>query len=398
MWSPQQEIALTKVSNWLQSKNKPYFMLGGYAGTGKTTLAKELVQSVQGRVYFAAYTGKAAHVLKQSGISNVSTVHSLIYQPKVKSEKKLKALELERASLLKQHPPVPNLILKINQAIDAENKNLDSPLFSLNTDSELKNASLLVIDEYSMISEQIGEDLLSFRVPILALGDPAQLPPVFGESFFKGEPDYMLTEIHRQAKDNPIIMMAASVRKGTGLHLGQFGTSRVVDYREVGRDGLKNMILSTDQLLVGRNKTRHASNKRIRELKGYLGDVPVRGDKVVCLRNDHDQNLLNGQLWTVEEDGIQLGENIDLVLKDDDGNQTAVECLPHFFRGQEPDMWEAKEAASFGWGYALTVHKAQGSQWGNVVLFDEWFSRHRRKWLYTAITRASDSITVVQGF
>ena len=57
-----------------------------------------------------------------------------------------------------------------------------------------------------MVDEDLGRDLLSFGKPVLVLGDPAQLPPVKGGGFFtEAEPDVMLTEVHRQAADNPII-------------------------------------------------------------------------------------------------------------------------------------------------------------------------------------------------
>ena len=396
IWSPQQQTALTRVSRWIESGDKPYFQLAGFAGTGKTTLARHLAEAVKGDVYFAAYTGKAAHVLIKSGIPNASTIHKLIYTPKDKSQQRLKDLEAERAKLL-THQPVPETLLgKVMAAINAERTNLARPMFSLNLESPLSldRTKLVVVDEYSMISKEMGEDLLSFGCPVLALGDPGQLPPVRGAPFFSGDPDMLLTEIHRQAADNPIIWMSKEVREGRDLRPGEYGESTVQPYGRV-KPTLAEKVLSTDQLLVGRNATRASSNLRARQLKGFTDRLPKKGDKLVCLRNNHEVGLLNGQLWTAREDS-RMDEYVVLELEGDDGAR--VECLAHadYFHGKQPDYWARKDAEEFDYGYALTVHKAQGSQWNNALLFDEWFGTDRRKWLYTGITRAAERIDIVQ--
>ena len=394
-WSPQQLTALDRVGRWLKAKDKPAFQLAGFAGTGKTTLARHLASTVDGPVYFAAYTGKAAHVLSKSGATNVSTIHKLIYTPKGKSQQRLKDLEAERAKLL-THKPVPTTMLeKVEAAIQAEKINLARPMFQLNSESPLLGAALLVVDEYSMIDTQMGEDLLSFGCPILALGDPGQLPPVQGTSFFSDKPDILLTEIHRQARDNPIIWMSQEVREGRVLRPGSYGSSRVVPYQQLPRDELRSVVLSTDQLLVGRNATRILSNRRARELLGRTDALPQAGDKLVCLRNNHEVGLLNGQLWKALADSIFDGDYVLLDIESEEGTRVDISAHPHYFHGNKPEYWERKEAEEFDYGYALTVHKSQGSQWNNVLLFDEWFGKDRRQWLYTAITRAAERIDVV---
>jgi len=394
-WSPQQLTALDRVGRWLKAKDKPVFQLAGFAGTGKTTLARHLASTVDGPVYFAAYTGKAAHVLSKSGATNVSTIHKLIYTPKGKSQQRLKDLEAERAKLL-THKPVPTTMLeKVEAAIQAEKINLARPMFQLNSESPLLGAALLVVDEYSMIDTQMGEDLLSFGCPILALGDPGQLPPVQGTSFFSDKPDILLTEIHRQARDNPIIWMSQEVREGRVLRPGSYGSSRVVPYQQLPRDELRSVVLSTDQLLVGRNATRILSNRRARELLGRTDALPQAGDKLVCLRNNHEVGLLNGQLWKARADSIFDGDYVLLDIESEEGTRVDISAHPHYFHGNKPEYWERKEAEEFDYGYALTVHKSQGSQWNNVLLFDEWFGKDRRQWLYTAITRAAERIDVV---
>lgn len=397
MWSPQQERALDQVGRWLRERPSQVFKLAGYAGTGKTTLARHLAESVQGRVYFAAFTGKAAHVLTKSGAPNASTIHSLIYNPKNKSQERLLQLESERAQLL-THKPVPeNLLGKVDAAITAERNNLARPAFSLNMESPLKTAGLLVVDEYSMIDQQMGEDLLSFGCPILALGDPGQLPPIRGSGFFNGRPDITLTEIHRQARDNPIIWMSQQVREGKDLVPGVYGNSTVESYLRA-KPTLAERVLSADQLLVGRNATRQSSNARVRQLREFASPYPVADDKLVCLRNNADAGLLNGQLWRVLEDSREVDGYVYLPALEGEDGARVEEITAHagYFKGLPPDHWDRRNAQEFDFGYALTVHKSQGSQWDNVLLFDEWGGRDRQQWLYTAITRAAERINIIQ--
>lgn len=395
MWSPQQQTALDRVGRWLQTRDKQVFQLAGYAGTGKTTLAKHLAESVDGRVYFAAYTGKAAHVLTKSGAPNVSTIHKLIYTPKDKSQQRLKDLEAERAKLLTHNPVPETLITKVDAAIAAERNNLARPAFNLNMESPLLNASLVVIDEYSMVDEQMGADLLSFGCPVLALGDPGQLPPVRGASFFSSKPDILLTEIHRQARDNPIIWMSQQVREGRDLTPGQYGESTVETYARA-KPTLAEKVLSTEQLLVGRNATRQSSNVRARQLLQRSNPLPEAGDKLVCLRNNHELGLLNGQIWRTREAAVFDGAYVFMEVEADDGARLEVSAHADYFHGKQPEFWARKDAEEFDYGYALTVHKSQGSQWNNTLLLDEWYGRDRRQWLYTAITRAAERIDIIQ--
>src|SRR5690606_18616298 len=200
-FSPQQDNALTAVARWLKDGQSQIFRLFGYAGTGKTTLARYFAEHVDGQVQFAAFTGKAAQVLRSKGAVNARTIHSLIYRPRGEEE-----VEDE-----------------------ATGKTSVSPTFSLNRQSPIARARLVVIDECSMVDEQLGRDLMSFGTPILVLGDPAQLPPISGGGLFtEHEPDYLLTEIHRQARDNPIIRLALDVRERREFAHGDYGAARVI--------------------------------------------------------------------------------------------------------------------------------------------------------------------------
>lgn len=410
-WSPDQDRSLKSVADWLQNSDQQVFRLFGYAGTGKTTLAQHFAQGVGGGVLFGAYTGKAAHVLRSKGCSGAQTIHSMIYHTKEKGRARLKDLEQSLMELMTELREAYKLtpeqidehrrVKDIRELIRSERKSLSQPTFSLNEESEVRQAKLVIIDECSMVDSRMGEDLLSFGTKVLVLGDPAQLPPVMGGGFFTEgtDPDVMLTEIHRQARDNPIIDMATRVRNREVLPLGNYGLSMVVEGSGIGPEDA----LSADQILVGRNKTRTASNARVRALKGIPEAFPVDGDKLVCLRNNHEKSLLNGAIWYVEDVGQRDEERIYMTVRpeaSDTSESIEVEAhLCHFLgRGDQLAWWERKEAEEFDYGYALTVHKSQGSQWNNVMLFDESsvFREDRWKWLYTGITRAAERLQIVR--
>jgi exodeoxyribonuclease-5 len=366
VFTPHQDAALQAVATWLKTKpgrkGKPQiFRLFGYAGTGKTTLARHIAQGVDGKVLFAAFTGKAALVMRSKGCERASTIHSLIYKARESGE--------------------------------------EVPSFDLWDDAPASKAALIVIDECSMVDAELGRDLMSFGVPVLVLGDPAQLPPIQGGGFFtEAEPDAMLTEVHRQAADNPIIRLSMDVREGRPLLPGQYGQTQIVTRQEL--DGRR--VVEADQVLVGRNATRRAYNARMRTRRGFEGELPAAGDKLVCLRNNKRKGLFNGALWSVKERPSTRRDIIRMRLQPDDGfagRGIKVSVRPECFTGGiEGIEWPLrKRFDEFDYGYVLTVHKAQGSQWDDVVLFDESeaFSEGRQRWLYTGITRAAKQLTLV---
>ena len=222
------------------------FRLFGYAGTGKTTLARHIAEGVDGKVLFAAFTGKAALVMRSKGCDGASTIHSLIYRARESGE--------------------------------------EVPSFELWDDAPASKAKLIVIDECSMVDAELGRDLMSFGVPLLVLGDPAQLPPIQGGGFFTdAEPDAMLTEVHRQAQDNPIIRLSMDIREGRELEPGRYGESEVVP-----RDELDPQRVIERRPGAGRPQ-RHAARLQHADARAARTSrirLPVAGDKLVCLRNN----------------------------------------------------------------------------------------------------------------
>ncbi|MBN8967787.1 MAG: ATP-dependent RecD-like DNA helicase [Rhizobiales bacterium] len=366
VFTPHQDQALAAVAAWLEAKpgrgnTPPVFRLFGYAGTGKTTLARHIAEGVNGEVKYAAFTGKAALVMRNKGCEGASTIHSLIYRTRESGE--------------------------------------EQPSFELWDNAPASKARLIIIDECSMVDAELGRDLMSFDCPLLVLGDPAQLPPIQGGGFFtSAEPDAMLTEVHRQAQDDPIVRMSMAVREGRALEIGKFGDSEVVR-----RDALDpDRVMAADQILVGRNATRRAYNMRVRQRNGIEETLPVAGDKLVCLRNNRKKALFNGGLWRVKARAQSKSRIITMRLTPDEdfgARLTKVSVRADCFSGGIEDIpWEQRRPYDeFDFGYVLTVHKSQGSQWDDVVLFDESFAFQdsRERWLYTGITRAAKRLTVV---
>lgn len=360
--APQQEQAAQAVKNWLKDKSgKQFFYLAGYAGTGKTTIARLLAESVNS-VVFAAYTGKAALVLRTKGCLNASTIHALIYT--------------------------------------LDDPTAANPTFVLNRESPIIDADLVIIDEVSMVGPDIGNDLLSFGKKVLVLGDPAQLPPVNGEGFFtSNEPDFMLTDVHRQAADNPIIHMSMIIREGGVLQPGRYGGSSVIFRNELEQ----KQVLDVDQVLVGRNMTRRAYNARLRKLMNFESPFFQVGDRVISLKNDKDKGLFNGGIWGVSKIVGQNDDETTMLVSPMDAGMTKqnvyVRTHHNWLNGTERELnWKvAKKYQPFDFAYAITCHKAQGSQWDDVMVFDESaaFQDTRSNWLYTAVTRAAVNVTVV---
>src|SRR3954462_3126366 len=263
-FTPHQDAALKAVGDWLKAKpgrsgTPQVFRLFGYAGTGKTTLARHIAEGVDGEVKYAAFTGKAALVMRNKGCDNASTIHSLIYR--------------------------------------AKESGVEQPSFELWDDAPASKAKLIVIDECSMVDADLGRDLMSFDCPLLVLGDPAQLPPIQGGGFFTDcEPDAMLTEVHRQAQNDPIVRMSMDVRDGRSLEIGRHGENEGGRRGEAGPE----RVMSADQILVGRNNTRRAYNMRVRQKLNIEDPLPVANDKLVCLRNNRKKALFNGGLWRVK--------------------------------------------------------------------------------------------------
>lgn len=434
----QQQAGLDKLDHWFNHGDERIFRLFGYAGTGKTTLAKEIerrygrktvMEDRKGNaitvstVQYGAYTGKAAHVMRLNNCTNAKTLHSMMY---IKLADELDGIINDLETRIKEAAEGEDIVkLKadLDKAYKDKAKAAREMRWTINDFSALTKAELLVIDECSMVNEEMAMDIINnFQCKILVLGDPAQLPPVGGAGYFiNANPDVMLDEIHRQAADNPIIRLASEVRQGKALTPGQYGDSLVYNKTSRPQGERMEMIMGADQVLVGLNNTRRLLNKGMRKVQGKETSAPVAGDRVICLRNNKEEGTFNGATFVVgaareSKHGQPGWFDLDVTMEGDGDKKTLLQVHPYLFQGIHEDkngnlcgVGELNKDAErairramqyegnqLDYAYALSCHKAQGSQWDNVYVRDESsaFRQDARKWLYTAITRAAKRVVV----
>ena len=426
----QQGEAIARAVEWYHGGDSKVFRLFGYAGTGKTTLAKHIVAELGiTQVIYAAYTGKAAYVLRTKGCAGARTIHSLIYRPKASALAELTELEDQLEKLDPRDPETPIERQRLMAKIEELRAKLAKPTFILREpdDCDLTEASLLVLDEASMVDATMARDLLSFGTKILVLGDPMQLPPISGYGYFTdARPDYLLTEIHRSALDSPVTRIATRIRyaqPGDALYgcPGPDGDS--------GRyGGLAISHLATfDQTLVWSNRMRWTLINRLRAYLGRPPGVPVPGDRVIVLANNKTLQVFNGQqldVQAVKPNEQRPTEVLDLIALTD---ELTLVKLPVFAAGfvnrdgeqQVTERGRDGAVAAATFGQVVTVHKSQGSQWDRVLVAENlngmlWAEYKRRqasavtdaaarleayqhcqRWLYTAVTRAAQQVVIV---
>ena len=406
-----QQEAAALIEAWYLHLNTQIFVLCGYAGTGKTFLVDHVVRAlglVAGEsAAFVAPTGKAASVLIQSGVP-ATTVHSLIYtrEEDIEVDENGEVISEQFLRFVKKE----------------------------SIDSKIK---LIVLDETSMVSDDVLRDLLSFGVKCLCCGDPAQLPPVGGSNTLLSTPVITLKEIVRQERDNPIVRLAARVRAGERPAYGEDGCVSVIPRRALDADARRALFTQADQIIVGTNRTRAMINREVRAIRGISPDrvLPQDGEKIICTLNDwskpldergnfHLVNGIIGRCYRVREqlDGLgQLDFQPDFLAE-------RVEDLPFdtgvFVRGQYYHGYGNRAClltngilvhennremlrrfkvrredtvCRFEFAYAVTCHKAQGSEYDFVVVIDEsGYFEDGKEWLYTAVTRAKKRLVIVR--
>jgi len=352
----EQYKAISLIEYWFFNNPKAPFVLGGYAGVGKSTIIPFIIDQLKlgdYQVRFCAFTGKAANVLRNKGLC-ASTIHSLLYIPYEDASGKLK---------FKQQPTL-------------------SP-----------DICLIVVDEASCVDTSLKSDLESYGIPVLYIGDCFQLPPVSkDQTNIMSNPNFILTEIHRQAADNPIIRLAHMIRKGEYIKYGSYdGLVLKVRANNMNDDWL----LKSSQVICGKNTTRHNLNKKIRRLKGIDVNHPIIGDKMICLKNNNENGLINGMLGTCNE--FNLKKWSMSFENDNEEIWNNLDIEPKIFE-QDTDFKYSKFIEMFDYGYVITCHKAQGSQFEKGLIMNEplgFDSEIRRRWEYTAITRYEKKVIIV---
>ena len=346
-------------------RGEALFRIGGYAGTGKTTLIHEIRARASKRGAVCAYTGKAACVLRAKKVLDAQTIHSTIYH--------------------------------YDRMADQ---------FFRRAPSDVEGDYFLV-DEASMIGLELWEDLQSFHRPIIAVGDPGQLPPVSKlDVNLMIDPDILLTEIHRQDRDSGIVQLATEIRKG-----GHDFASKRLPARE-GPDAVVTDKRATwddeslEVLVCGLNKTRVRLNDKVRARQGRTG-LPVAGERIICLSNDRKLGVFNGLMGTLMEPWkkkIAVGsvEFAHVAVHWDGEDEPRPTTISDVSLGQrdsaDADTLKMHRARAVvcDYGYAITCHKSQGSQWDRVGVINQSVSDawEQDRWLYTAVTRASKFVKV----
>jgi len=369
-YSPLQERAIQAVVDWYGDEKSPQeFYLAGFAGTGKSTVVVEAINRMREKykitnIPTAAYTGKAAYVLRKKGNTNAQTIHSLIYKC-------------------------------------SEDPETGEPTFGLNMFGDMALADLVVLDECSMIDEAMANDLRSFGVKILVMGDPGQLPPINGEgSFTNRQPDFFLQEIHRQAADSPIIELATMARQGMIIPAGYIkGNVQVLSLTNESAELLHN---PDTQVLCGLNRIRWAVTQIMRQRLGYGDMLPMPGERILCCKNIKERGLFNGGAGILKK--LEMLDNGAWKITAEVEGSFHKNLISdpylfkqHFDAGASVRDFKKKIPNEFDWGYIWSVHKAQGSGWPHVTLIDNSASFRENRWkhLYTGITRAESGLTVL---
>lgn len=381
----EQEELVEDMTKWFRNpcKIKMYYSYSGAAGTGKTTTLEMFMDKVgltKAQISAAAYVGKAVLVLLRHGLP-ASTIHSLIYHTVVEYDKVDSDDDDE-----KHFKARLRFILR---------KELDKPV------------SLIIIDEATMVNDYIRDQILSFGIPVIFLGDNNQLPPITGISSVMLHPDFTLTKIMRQAEDDPIVFISQCILKGIDVDYGTYGLSSVVDSMKID----SHIVTDYDIIICAKNKTRERLNNEIRTNVLHYGDDPVIGDKIICRQNNWDRCV----------DGIYLTNGLLGYITDISRSRRAkgyltIDFRPDFmqdiFEDLRLDYTYLKlpqiDKASYGmsnydkfeYGYVITAHLSQGSEYENVMFIDEPFhdADTTKKLRYTAVTRARTSITIVKAY
>lgn len=377
-----QVSALGRVAAFLEDPGKQVFTLCGYAGTGKTTLVHKLVELVPGgidAVRIMAPTNKAVSVLRRKGFDKAITLHQFLYHPITCLDPQTHGFECECAETLSWDPKIP----------------------------ESAGLRLLVVDEASMVEEDITLDLLDIGIKVLAIGDSFQLPPISSDSSLldvNQAPDALLQAVCRQTDGSPVLDLATRIRNREQLPRGWNGGSFITS-------SSRDLPYVTDyeniQVIVATHKDRHYQNSAIRHAIGRRGWEPEPGDRILCRRTSRKYRLIKGEMYRVLGVRLESQQTFQLVVVEDIPGATKtrqISVWSWLFEGEsglrryeELSSRQKKEAQEFWHGYAITAHAAQGSEWDYVIVYDgSWkfplgkMDRHR--WCYTAITRAREQV------
>ena len=366
--------------------HEPYTCIAGYAGTGKSTLIRFIISALNldpEDVCYVAYTGKAAQVLRSKGCPNAMTAHRLLY----------KSIQKDDGTFY--HIPLRPII----------------------------GFDLIVVDEISMLPKHMWELLLSHKIHVIALGDPGQLPPVLAEdNGVLAFPHIFLDEVMRQAAESEIIRLTMDIREGNSLKPFLGNEVSIVGREELLEPGF---LAWGDQIICGKNETRHQINTIMRKIKMQTDQTePLVGDRIICLHNEWEcinltgDALVNGLSGTIT--GLEYTNDNPFMEKtplidfkpdiDDSDTFKGLEADYKIFTEHVPTVTKETfkkipkfyRPKEFDYGYCITCHKSQGSEYDKVIVLEEYLKGESKeghfRWLYTAATRAAKKMIIVRNY
>jgi exodeoxyribonuclease-5 len=403
-----QKQAIAEAKEWYLydwENKKLHYTLAGYAGTGKTTVAKGILDAIDvpnNEVLLISYTCKAAKVLQSKTGIDAYTIHRSIY--KSPADKELEALkkELSQLRLEEKSETRDAKVTVISEKIDNCSSKYKPKLKSKSELERFKDAQIIVADECSMIDEHILNDLLSFNIKILFIGDPGQLPPIDRSKKSLNDliqPNITLETIMRQ--DNAIPLIAQKVRNKE--HISYHSDNGFTKSYMKTFD--RTALIRADQVICHKNITRMKLNQEIRKLRGFKSVFPLAGETVICKKNNYYFDIINGQTYTLKNDAKDIGKDklqLDIVGLELPIIASKNHFLAYFNTDLAEDIRKRQDYnkhTPFDFGYAITVHNAQGSEWDKVIVYNDNNRKSEEdysRWLYTAITRAKTNCWLVE--
>jgi ATP-dependent exoDNAse (exonuclease V) alpha subunit len=421
-FSPQQTQAMKAMREWYKSDHRRPFIINGFAGTGKTTIAKHIGDTLgfdQSKVIYTAFTGKAASQLRKKGCDDATTIHKLLYKPINKGSKKLDDLKENLAVLERSDPKHRSeASLAMLRLIKEEQKYLKEASFESAPDEDRINRSkIIVVDESSMVTEKMVADMASTGLPVIYCGDPFQLPPVKGRSpLGLIKPDILLSEVHRQALDSPVLRFATNLREGKWFdyearkELNGDQELSIVPKSMAGYE----LYDSHDQIICASNATRLAMNAKIQRRKIIDNIVkPIEcllpdkhiciNDRIIFLANDYENEIFNGIMGTVSDvkrpDPSDARLDFPHLYWEITGSTEDVNFQDYLVYNEfitHPKTAERRRTQMVDLAYSITAHKSQGSEWDSVIVhFESLRDNNMARWLYSAVTRARLRCTIV---
>ena len=379
-----QQKVFNDAINWWRRGTEQTFEISGPPGSGKSFLIDKIVKALKidsNRIAPMAYTGSAAINMRTKGMYSARTIFSWLYD----------------------FIEVPVLNDKGEPILDPV---FNKPKFKMRfvPKSYLPDIDLIIVDEAGMVPEEMRNIIDSMGIPVIAAGDIDQLPPVAGKSGYLTEPwkVHKLTEIMRQANDNTIVQFSQMLIKGIEIPHGKFKNVTVLYEDEIN----DNMIAQSDIVICGKNTTRDNINNHIRhDMFGFTNPTPNLGERLVCRKNN----------WQIESGGINLTNgvfgNCITMIGPDSFNQKDVtfkmsfkpDIIDSYFKDIDVDLrymtsdkkgrdalleTNFSKGNKFEFGYAITTHMSQGSEFNRGMYFEEYLNKNiNRNLHYVGITR-----------